>query len=160
MPRSTPAPRPDDPELQHVRRLAYLLDESIPVPGIGRFGVDALIDLIPGIGDAAGSVISLYIMGRAMRAGVPRSLLLRMAANVGIDTVVGAIPFIGALFDAGWKANSRNAHLLARHLENPTGEARATRGFLVMLVVALLLLLGGAIALTAFLLAGVMQRLW
>ncbi|MBV9775285.1 MAG: DUF4112 domain-containing protein [Gemmatimonadetes bacterium] len=160
MPRSAPAVRTEDPELQHIRRLAYLLDDSIPVPGIGRFGVDALIDLIPGVGDAAGSVISLYIMGRAMRLGVPRSLLLRMAANVGIDTVVGAIPFIGALFDAGWKANSRNARLLTRYLENPTGEARASKGFLVLLIVVLLLLLGGAITLTVFLLGGLMQRLW
>jgi hypothetical protein len=102
--------------LARVNRLAWWLDRSLRVPVIGkRIGADALLGLIPVVGDALGAVASLYIVATAARIGVPRSVLLRMAANVLLDSAVGAVPLAGDLFDMGFKANVRNARLLMRH---------------------------------------------
>lgn len=151
-PTASPAPVLDaDPRVRRVRGLAYLLDNSIPLPGGFRVGLDALIGLVPGIGDTAGAVLSAYILAEAARLGAPRALLLRMAANVGIETVFGAVPFLGDLFDAGWKANARNVALLDTHLERPASTARASRGFLALLLVGLALLLAGALAVAVLL---------
>lgn len=156
----TRAPLPDDdPAVRRVRGLAQLLDNSIPLPGGFRVGLDAVIGLVPGIGDTAGAVLSAYILAQAARMGVPRSVLLRMAANVGIEAVVGAIPFVGDLFDAGWKANARNVALINTHLEHPGTAERASRGFVVMLLLGLALLFGGAIFVAVLLLRGLMDRL-
>src|SRR5919202_869417 len=78
--------------------------------------VRLLIRLIPGVGDAAGTLLSAYILYEAIRLGAPPSVLLRMAANIGIDAVVGAIPVAGDLFDVVWKANKKNATLLHAYL--------------------------------------------
>src|SRR5919198_3691818 len=113
--RSTPSPR-----VVRLRRLSYLLDNSIPIPGTPfRIGVDSIIGLIPGVGDLVGGAFSLYIIFEAARLGVPRSLIARMGWNVAIDVLVGAVPLLGDLFDAGWKANVRNLALLERHVHGP-----------------------------------------
>ena len=157
---ATPAPlRDDDPAVRRVRGLAHLLDNSIPLPGGFRVGLDAVIGLAPGIGDAAGAVLSAYILAQAARMGVPRAVLLRMAANVGIEAVVGAIPFVGDLFDAGWKANARNVALINTHLEHPGTAERASRGFVLMLLLGLALLFAGALALAVLLVRGLWDRL-
>lgn len=122
--------------LQRVRRLAWLLDNSIPIPGTRfRIGLDALIGLVPGLGDAAGAVFSSYILLEAGKLGVARSTLLRMGANVLIEAVIGVIPLAGDLFDAGWKANQRNLSLLERSLETPTLARRRDRGFVAATVI-------------------------
>lgn len=150
---SHPAPVPDaDPAMQRVRGLAHLLDNSIRLPGGFRIGLDALIGLVPGFGDWAGALLSGYILTEAARLGASRSLLLRMAANVGIETLVGAVPLLGDLFDAGWKANARNVRLLDRHLGSPEPTRRASRGFLLLLLLGLALLLVGAMAVALLLL--------
>ncbi|WP_331254736.1 DUF4112 domain-containing protein [Methylobacterium currus] len=97
--------------------LAHLLDTAILLPGNRRIGLDAIVGLIPVIGDAITTAISSYIVWEARRLGAPRWLIARMAANVAIDGVVGAVPLIGDLFDAAFKANRRNVQLLRRHLE-------------------------------------------
>ena len=122
--------------LQRARWLAWLLDNSIPIPGTRfRIGLDALIGLVPGLGDAAGAVFSSYLLLEAGKLGVSRSTLLRMAANVLIESVVGMIPLIGDLFDAGWKANQRNIELLERAMAAPGLASRKDRGFVALLVV-------------------------
>ena len=133
--------------MQRLRALAHLLDDSIPLPGTGfRFGLDAVIGLVPGLGDAAGAAMSAYVLLEAGKLGVPRPTLLRMAGNVAIEAVVGAIPFVGDLFDAGWKANLRNLRLVEAHLADPRATARASRGWVGGLVaLVLLLLLGSAL---------------
>ena len=96
-----------------LRRLAWLLDSSIPIPGTRlTVGVDALLGLVPVIGDLLGVLISSYIVNEAARRGAPRIVLLRMALNVGIEGVIGIVPFAGDVFDAAWKANQRNVRLL------------------------------------------------
>ena len=98
-------------------RLARLLDSSWTVPGTQwRFGLDAILGLIPGIGDAAGAVLATYIVWQAKELGVSRWTLARMTANVAIDALIGAVPAVGDLFDAAFKANIRNVELLEKDL--------------------------------------------
>ena len=120
--------QPDDElarTLARVNRLAWWLDQSLRLPVIGRrIGADALLGLVPVVGDALGGLASLYIVAVAARIGVPRSVLLRMGANLLLDAVVGAVPLAGDLFDMGFKANVRNAQLLMRHAaDEPTASA-------------------------------------
>src|SRR5262245_10450567 len=107
----------DEARLKRVRLLSRLLDEQWRIPGIAyRVGLDGLLGLIPGVGDAAGALLSAYILYEAIQLGAPRTVLLRMAANIGIDTLVGAIPVVGDIFDIAWKANKKNAALLHAYL--------------------------------------------
>ena len=112
-------------EIDRLRRLARLLDASIRIPGTRwSVGIDALIGLVPVAGDAAGVLLSGYILWEAARLGASRGLLARMALNVAIEGLVGMIPLAGDVFDAAWKANQRNVRLLEREL----GEASGARG--------------------------------
>lgn len=110
---------------ERLRRFAWLLDSSIPVPGT-RFtvGVDALLGLFPVLGDVLGMLLSAYIVNEAARLGAPRRLLLRMAANIAIEGIVGVVPFAGDLFDAAWKANQRNVRLLEAWLKRKAESGR------------------------------------
>jgi hypothetical protein len=117
--------------MQRIRSLAWLLDNSIPLPGGYRIGVDALIGLVPGLGDAVGALLSAYIINEARALGAPRSILMRMTGNVLLETIIGAIPFAGDLFDAAFKANSRNLALLAKYQLDPISARRSSRFFVV-----------------------------
>lgn len=110
-----------------------------------------MLGLIPGFGDATGAVLSAYIVLASARLGAPKATLLRMAANVAVESLVGVIPLIGDLFDAGWKANLRNLRLLEAHLAEPTATARASRSWLLAVAVGLVLLLVGTAALAVWL---------
>lgn len=103
--------------MARLELLAHILDTAIVLPGNRRIGLDAIVGLIPVIGDVVTTAISSYIVWEARRLGAPRWLIARMAANVAIDGVVGAVPLVGDLFDAAFKANRRNVVLLRRHLE-------------------------------------------
>lgn len=123
--------QPND-ALRRVQLVATLLDDAIAIPGTSfHIGIDPLVGLVPGIGDLLGAVASAYIILEAARAGAPGSVLIRMAANVGIDTIVGSIPVLGDAFDFGWKSNTRNARLLARHIESPAGTRRASTALVI-----------------------------
>lgn len=137
----------DPRRLERLRRVGWLLDNSIPIPGTRfRLGIDQLIGLVPGIGDLIGGVLSLYIIVEASRVGVPRGLLARMGWNVAVDTLVGEIPVLGDLFDIGFKANLRNLALLDGYLQRPAEVRRSSRRFVALLVTGLVLLGAGAIA--------------
>lgn len=112
---------------ERLNRLAYLLDERFSFPGTNwRFGLDAILGLIPGLGDLATSAISAYIVSEARRLGVSRAVLLRMSWNIVLDILLGIVPVVGDIFDAGWKANRRNVNLLIRHIERHAGHDTAT----------------------------------
>jgi Domain of unknown function (DUF4112) len=102
--------------LDRIDRLATLLDTAFIVPGTNvRFGAESLLRLIPGIGDAAASALSCYLLFEAHRLGVPRLLFARMVANVLLEGTVGAVPLAGDAFDVFFRANRRNVALLRRH---------------------------------------------
>jgi len=105
------------PAVQDLVHLARFLDNAFVFPGTNiRFGLDGLIGLIPGAGDALSALISIYIIHRAKMLGAPERLLNKMRWNVLIDTVAGAVPFLGDLFDVAFKSNVRNVRLLLDHL--------------------------------------------
>ena len=107
----------NEARLKRVRLLSRLLDEQFRIPGTTyRVGLDGLLGLIPGVGDAAGALLSVYILYEAIRLGASSTVLLRMIANIGIDTVGGAIPIVGDIFDMAWKTNRKNAALLHAYL--------------------------------------------
>src|SRR6185503_4238196 len=104
--------------IARIEWLSSLLDTAILVPGTNiRFGLDALIGLVPGIGDVITTLLSLYIVREARALGAPRLLIARMLANVALDGVVGAVPVAGDLFDVAFRANRRNVALLRAHLD-------------------------------------------
>ena len=127
-----------DDTRKRLDQLAWLLDSSIPIPGTRlTIGVDALIGLVPLIGDLIGVLLSSYIVSEAARLGAPRIVLARMAFNVGIEGIVGIVPLAGDVFDAAWKANQRNVRLLSSWLDHPRKTARSSSVFAAVLVAAL-----------------------
>lgn len=143
--------------IERLKRLARLLDSAIPVPGLDfRFGLDALIGLLPGVGDTVGAFLSSYIISEAGRLGAPRMVLLKMALNVAADALVGTIPVAGDVFDVFWKANLRNIRLLESYLENPRRTTFASSLF----VGTLCTLLVGFVAFTVLLAVLLLHWLW
>ncbi len=103
--------------LQRLRRLAWLIDGAFGLPGTKfRFGLNSVIGLLPVGGDAVLGAISLYIVYEAAKLGVPRAQVARMLANVALETVGGAVPLVGDLFDMALKANLRNLAIIERHV--------------------------------------------
>ena len=101
-----------------IRKFAVLMDSAVRIPGTQyRVGLDSLIGLLPGVGDAATGLLGAYIVSEAARLGVPRRTLLRMTGNLVLDFLIGAVPLVGDFFDVAWKANLRNADLLESHLD-------------------------------------------
>ena len=121
--------------LAALARFAELLDSGIRIPGTQlRFGLDPLIGLIPGAGDAAGAVLAGWILVEAIRLGASRATLVRIAGNIALDAGIGAVPLIGDIFDFAWKANVRNVALLERHLRDPARAMRADRSFVAFVI--------------------------
>lgn len=134
--------------LTRVHRLARILDSVFRIPGTGiRFGLDPIIGLVPGLGDAAGAVLAAWVVLLAARIGAPTAVVLRMLTNVAIDAVAGAIPLLGDLFDLGWKANTKNIALLDRYIADPLEVHAASRAMLAGIIAALTALIAGGIAL-------------
>lgn len=149
MDRVTRIPRASEDQsraLAEVQTIAWLLDNSIPVPGTGgrRFGIDAVIGFVPVVGDLISGGIGLFVVWRGSRLGLPRVVVARMLANTAIDMAVGAIPVLGDAFDLWFKANTRNLGLMRRHLEQPDLSTRSDWVVLMGLV--------GAVVLVVFLL--------
>ena len=102
--------------LVRLDRLARLFDTAFVLPGTNvRFGIEAVMRLIPGIGDAAASALSCYLLYEAHRLGVPPRIFARMLLNVAIEGIVGAVPIAGDAFDVAFRANRRNVALLRDH---------------------------------------------
>src|SRR5262245_1235441 len=126
---------------ERLKMLAWLFDSSIPIPGTRiTVGLDALVGLIPVLGDLIGVAMSSFILAEANRLGAPRSVLWRMAGNVGIEGLVGMIPFAGDVIDAAFKANQKNVKMLDAWYQNPGKTERASRWFGVLLVATAVLL--------------------
>ena len=130
---------------QNLERLGWLMDDMFRIPVLGwRIGLDALLGLIPGVGDTATTLASLYILTSAVRYRVPKITLLRMGFNLGIDYALGSLPLVGDFFDAWWKSNQKNVDLLRRRATVSADEAREGRisdwlfvGLIVFLLIGL-----------------------
>jgi hypothetical protein len=121
------------------------MDSAVRVPGTDfRVGLDALIGLLfPGGGDVAGALPALLLLGLALRHGVPPVIVLRMLLNIGIDALLGAVPLLGDLFDAAYRANEKNLELLEEHGDagrRPSLADYAVVGGAMLIVVVLALL--------------------
>ena len=148
----------DVSDVRSSNALARLLDTAIRIPGTNiRLGLDAVLGLIPGAGDAVGALLSSYIILAAARQGAPRAVLLRMIGNVAIDSVIGAVPVLGDIFDIAFKSNARNAALLERVAVQPEAVAKSSRRVGILLVVGLLVVLF-ALATLGFLVARLLWR--
>ena len=149
-------PHPNQSVLDRIRTLTHVLDNAVVIPGTEiRFGLDPLLGLLPGGGDAIGSVMSVYIVAECLRLGLPKATLGRMLSNLLLDTVVGAVPIAGDLFDVGWKANSRNLKLLEAHLNDPTPQTAADKKFVFLIFLGLVGILAIALVLTTLLVAAI-----
>ena len=141
-----------------LERLSWLMDDLFRVPVLGwRFGLDALIGLIPALGDTTTSLVSFYILVSAVRYRVPKITLLRMGLNIAIDYVVGSLPVVGDLADAWWKSNHMNIDLLNKRATVSAEEARSARMsdwiFVGGIIVGLVALAFASAAVSLYLLA-------
>lgn len=101
----------------HIERLARLMDSAVTLPVVGKVGLDAVLGLVPVIGDLAGTAVSLTLVARMLRYGPPSTLVSKMLSNVVVDLILGSIPFAGILADIWFKANERNARLMREYLD-------------------------------------------
>ncbi len=146
---------------ESLETLSTYLDGLFRVPGTGwKFGLDSLIGLIPNVGDMVTSLASFYILIAGVRYGVPKITLLRMAFNIGLDYVVGSIPFIGDAFDFVWKSNKQNMNLIR---ERATGKNVGTTSdylFVGLIIFGLIALLIGSILVSLYILSLFFQEIW
>jgi hypothetical protein len=154
----TPHSRHSQVEIeQSLEQLSRWMDGLFRIPGTGwRFGLDAVVGLIPGIGDTASTLVGFYILAAGVRYRVSKVTLLRMGLNIGVDYLFGSIPVIGDLFDAAWKSNQRNVELLRRRATVTAKDAHSGRLsdwlFVGLVMLALLALLVGSITILWFIL--------
>jgi hypothetical protein len=142
---------------QSLDQLSRWMDGLFRVPGTGwRFGLDALVGLVPGVGDTLTTMVSFYILAAGVRYRVPKVTLLRMGLNVALDYLAGSVPFLGDLFDAAWKSNQKNVELLRRRATVSPAEAKSGRLsdwlFVALIMLALLALLVGSIMIALYIL--------
>ena len=110
-------PPGEEARLRRVRAVADFLDNSLKIPGVGYpIGWDAVIGVIPGVGDALTAALAVWIIVQARALGVPKRKIMRMLGNAGLDFAGGALPGVGDLLDVAFKANRRNLRLIERHL--------------------------------------------
>lgn len=142
---------------RHVQQLSHWMDTAFEIPVVGwRFGWDALIGLVPGVGDVATTLVSIYIVALAAKVGLPRITVARMGLNVALDMLLGSLPLVGDLFDVWYKANQRNATLLSQRLEQGQTHRRATAAdwlFVASVIGALVALFAAIVTLAAITIA-------
>ncbi len=147
-------------DLVALRKFARLMDEAFPLPGTNiRVGLDAVIGLIPGIGDVVGGVLSTWIVAGALRHRVPARIIARMVLNICIDLLFGAVPVAGDVFDFLFEENMKNMRLLEKHRDrrrpprSTTQIALVATLILAFVILVALLLVAGFVALVLWLIA-------
>ncbi|MDJ0367676.1 DUF4112 domain-containing protein [Hymenobacter sp. H14-R3] len=134
-----------DERLRWVERVARLLDSQFQLPGTQfRFGLDPLLGLVPVVGDLSTTLVSVALLLTMLRHGASGAVVVRMALNILIDTVVGAIPILGSIFDFTFKSNERNVALLRRHYAQ--GQHTGSGKGLILVVLVLFVAVAGLVA--------------
>ena len=134
-------------DLVALRKFAFLMDQAFPIPGTNvRVGLDAVLGLIPGIGDVMGAVLSTWVIAGALRHRVPMRVIFRMISNVAIDLIFGAVPVAGDVFDFLYEENMMNMRLLEKHRDRTrpplrSGEIALRLGLIIAFLVGLALFL-------------------
>lgn len=114
---------------QRLEALEKLLERSFTVPGINRpVGLDAIVGLVPVVGDLVTAAMGAYLVWEARNLGMPKWKLWRMAGNIAFDTALGAVPFAGDVFDFLFRSNSRNLRIVKRHLDQHHPASRVIDG--------------------------------
>ena len=104
--------------LRRIEIMEHVLERSFTIPGVNRkVGLDAIVGLVPVVGDVVTAAMGAYIVWEASNLGLPKWKLWRMAANIAVDTGLGAIPLVGDAFDLMFRSNTRNLRIVKRHLE-------------------------------------------
>jgi hypothetical protein len=138
---------------ENLDLLSHLLDDFIRIPGTPiRFGLDGIVGFVPGIGDLLGGLASSILILAAWVRGVPRVVVVRMVANVAIETLAGSIPLLGNLFDIAWRANRRNYRLMTTALADPRRRTLGSWLFLGAICAVLALLVAVPVFLAGLLL--------
>ena len=145
---------------ESLDNLSRYLDGMFRIPGTGwKFGLDALVGLIPNVGDTLTMFPSFYILIAGVRYGVPKITLLRMAFNIGLDYVVGMIPFVGDLFDFVWKSNKQNMDLIRTRATGQTA-TKSDYWFVFGIMGFLVLLLATTIFISIYIIGAIFWELW
>ena len=131
-----------DERLRWVERIARLMDSQFRLPGTRfRFGLDPLLGLLPVVGDLGTTAVSVALLLTMLRHGASGAVVVRMALNILLDTIVGAIPILGNVFDFAYKSNERNVALLRRHYAEGRHQGSG-KGLVALLLLGLLVVLG------------------
>jgi hypothetical protein len=139
--------------------LAYIMDEVVRVPGTQfRFGLDPLLGLIPGIGDTSSALVSAFALIQAVRIGVPRVLIMRMALNVFVNELIGVVPVVGDAFSFWFKSNARNYEIIKHHRLGTNAPKRSDWLFVIGILLLLFVIVCVGIAIS-FLVLGAIARL-
>lgn len=147
-------PGPVKPNLDGIRRWANLLDNAFRIPGTRiRFGLDAIIGLVPGVGDLSAPVFAAVILVTGFKLRLPAIVQARMVLNATIDMVLGLVPLLGDLADIAWKANLRNLALLERHAQRGVPPSRSDYVFVIVCVIVLAFVALAPIVLLAYVLS-------
>ncbi len=152
VPNSRPLP-------EWVRRFSWLLDDAFPVPGLPgrRVGFDGIVAIVPVAGDVVGLTLSLVIVLVGVAAGVSVPTLVRMLLHIGLEALIGLVPFAGTVFNMAYKANNKNVALIERDLADRRGTRRSSLAVLVLTVGVLIL---GFLMFVVFTLAGIAVLVW
>ena len=120
-----------DPQAVRMRveALEKILERAFVIPGTKiPFGLDSVIGLVPVLGDLVTAAMGAYMVWEARNLGMSKWQLIRMTANVGVDTAIGAIPFVGDAFDLVWRSNSKNLRIIKKHLDKHHPGTRVIEG--------------------------------
>ncbi len=143
--------------LDRLRGIATVLDDAVRVPGTNiRFGLDALLGLLPGAGDAVTGAVAAYAIVLAARLGAPPIIIARMAMNVLVDVATGTIPVLGDIFDIGWKSNRKNVQLLERYHTQPQKVNAASWAVVAIVLLVILAAIVGVVYLAARILQAIL----
>jgi hypothetical protein len=143
-------------QLDRLRSMATVLDDAVRIPGTNiRFGLDAVLGLLPGVGDATTGVMAAYAMVLAAKLGAPPIIIARMAVNVLVDVAIGTIPVLGDIFDVGWKSNRKNVKLLEHYQAEPQKVKAGSWAVVVILLLVIIAAIVGVFMFVAWLLRAI-----